>query len=205
MESTNPWLQSSTSVGSPTTRHPLLLSRDRSALLVIDLQERLMPAIPARSQIVWNTSRLIRGAQILKIPTIGTEQVPEKLGATVAEIRESLPRTHSKQMFSCRECAEPLQQLRDLRLEQLVICGIETHVCILQSALDCLQQWPTVFVVVDAVGARNEHDQQYALRRMESCGCHLTTTESVLFEWCETAAADDFRAISQLVREAPPQ
>ncbi len=89
-------------------------------------------------------------------------------------------------------------------LVQLVVCGIETHVCILQTVMDLLTAGVDVFVPVDAVSSRNDTDHRYALDRMQSCGATLTTTESILFEWCETASDPNFKSISQLVRESPP-
>jgi nicotinamidase-related amidase len=172
-------------------------------LLVVDLQTKLLPIIPTQACVVWNAERLLAGARTLSIPTLVTEQYPEKLGATVA-LGETPFTATSKRMFSCRECSQPLADFRNQGLKQVVICGIETHVCVLQTALDLLADGWQVHVVVDATGSRMQLDQDTALKRMASESVVLTTTESVLFEWCETSTAPEFRSISALVRQTSP-
>lgn len=184
------------------TRSARLLDRDRSLLLVVDVQEKLLPLVTDASMIEWNAGRLQRGASSLNLPHVVTEQYPEKLGKTVASLDVKDDIAVPKRMFSCRECLDSLQVHRDAGREQLVVCGIETHVCILQTVLDSVLDWQ-VFVVSDAVSSRKIEDHQVALRRMEMAGATLTTVESVLFEWCETSQAPEFKAISQLVRETP--
>lgn len=207
---------------SVLARSPQLIDRSRSMLLIVDLQSKLLPAIRQGTRVVWNSSRLLRGANVLKVPTVTTEQYPEKLGQTVAAIADlraasadsdaTLPAAVAeplgKRMFSCRECAAAIE--RELvdgqpsrNLNQLVVCGIETHVCVLQTVMDFLQRWQ-VFVVDDACGARGSLDHERALARMQQAGATITSTESVLFEWCETSLAAEFKQISQLVRETEP-
>ena len=186
-------------------RSPLLLDRQRSLLLVIDLQEKLLPAISEHAVLTWNASRLMLAAETLAVPSVVTEQYPEKLGATVSlgdygMVREAI----SKRMFSCRECGVALHQAKKDSRHQVVLCGIETHVCVLQTALDLLADDWQVFVVADGVGSRSVQDHKIALNRMASAGAILTTVESVLFEWCETSLATGFRTISGLVRQSPP-
>ncbi len=112
-----------------------LLDRKQSLLLVVDLQEKLLPSIQDPMVIAWNASRLLSAAEVLGIPFLVTEQYPEKLGVTVA-LGETAFSASSKRMFSCRECSEPLAAFRKLGLRQVIVCGIETHVCVLQTALD---------------------------------------------------------------------
>ena len=107
-------------------------------------------------------------------------------------------------MFSCRECSEPLTAFRKRGLQQAIICGIETHVCVLQTALDLVADGWQVFIAVDATGSRMQLDQETALGRMAAESVVLTSTESVLFEWCETSTAPEFRTISSLVRQIGP-
>jgi isochorismate hydrolase len=107
-------------------------------------------------------------------------------------------------MFSCRECATLLVDWREQQIEQLVVTGIEAHVCVLQTALDCLAMGFEVFAAVDAIGSRQALDEQVGLQRLEQAGVTLTTTESVLFEWCESSAVPEFKRISELVREKGP-
>ena len=185
-------------------RSPELISRSESALLVIDVQEKVLAQIKAGQQIVWNIDRLLRAAKILNVSCSNCEQYPERLGTTVSPLQEKLATPFPKRMFSCRECSELVKTWTSNGNRQIVIAGIETHVCMLQSALDLLAEGFSVFVVVDAVGSRGNLDHEVALRRMETCGAVLTSTESVLFEWCETSKAPEFKQISQLVLEQPP-
>ena len=190
-------------------RSPLLMNGDDSALVVIDLQEKLVPHISNHEQIVWNISRLIEGAAVLGVAICGTEQYPKGLGSTVEPIasllqsksQQSVP---EKTSFSCRECGSLIEWLSDSGCCNLLLCGIETHVCVAQSALDLLAQGFNIFVCVDAIGARSMMDHQVALRRLESSGVMLTTTEAALFEWCERAGSENFKKISQLVQQAGP-
>lgn len=185
------------------TRSDRLIDRHRSLLLVVDLQTKLLPIVPLNTTIKWNAERLLAAATELSVPYLVTEQYPEKLGETVP--LGSIPVTAmSKRMFSCRECSEPLAAHRARGLNQVIICGIETHVCILQTALDLKADGWQVFIAVDATGSRKVLDHETALRRLTGESIVLTTVESVLFEWCETSTAPEFRTISSLVRQTEP-
>ncbi|MEM7456729.1 MAG: hydrolase [Planctomycetota bacterium] len=190
------------------SRSPLLMSRGNSALLVIDLQERLLPHIDGAETIQWNTGRLIDGAGILGVPVHATEQYPKGLGLTVDSIRSKIAGDGGplpeKTMFSCRECTAMIDQLAGLGIRNLVLCGIETHVCVGQTALDFMATGFDVFICVDAVGSRSQLDHNTALRRLENSGAVPVTTESVLFEWCEAAGSPEFKQISKLVQQTAP-
>ncbi len=186
------------------SRSPSLMSRDESALLVIDLQERLLAAQPDAKRIVWNTRRLLDGAKALGVATAATEQVPDKLGATAPELAERLPSPLTKQDFSAGMCEELLAGWRESGVRHVVLAGIETHVCVAQTALDLVAAGFEPQVAVDAVGSRYGIDHQTALRRFESQAVTRTTTEAVLFEWCETADDPAFKAISALAKETAP-
>jgi nicotinamidase-related amidase len=181
------------------------MSRGDSGLLVIDMQEKLVPAICSSERVVWNVRRLIDGAGVLGLPVAASEQYPQGLGPTVAELASRLPDRPAKRCFSCRELPAVFADLRARQVEKLLLCGIETHVCVQQTALDLMADGWRVYIAVDAVGSRFALDHETALRRMESSGAVLTTTEAALFEWCETAAAAEFKRISGLVREACPE
>ena len=189
---------------APLPRSSELISRTDSALLVVDVQEKLVPAIASSETVVWNVRRLIDAARLLGLPAAASEQYPQGLGPTLPELASRLPERPAKLAFSCRELAGLLSDLRGRGIEKLLLCGIETHVCIQQTALDLMADGWRVYIAVDAVGSRRDIDHQTALRRMESSGAVLTTTEAALFEWCETAAAPEFKQISRLVREEPP-
>jgi nicotinamidase-related amidase len=180
------------------------MSRQDSALVVIDLQEKLVPAIRGQERVVWNVRRLIEGANLLGLPVVASEQYPQGLGPTVAAVASHLETRPAKRCFSCRALSGLFADLRQRQVEKLLLCGIETHVCVQQTALDLLADGWRVYVAVDAVGSRFELDHQVALRRMESSGATLTTSEAALFEWCETSATPEFKQISRIVREIEP-
>lgn len=186
---------------TPLPRSPLLLSADDSALLVIDVQPKLLALIAGHERIVWNIRRLLDAAAALDVFRGATEQNPAKLGGTHADLAERLTGAEGKLAFSCGACANVFGEIRGRELSKLVLAGIETHVCVQQTVCDALAAGLAVYVPVDAIGARHAIDHDTALRRMESYGATLTTTESVLFEWCETADRPEFKRISELIRE----
>jgi nicotinamidase-related amidase len=184
-----------------------LMSRHNSALLVIDVQQRLIPHVARHQQIVWNIGRLIEGATVLKIPVAATEQYPQGLGPTVSEIAPRLGSVHSKLTFSCAGCPQLVGQLEELAgrgIHKILVTGVEAHVCVQQTALDLMADGLDVYVAADAVGSRQELDCEMALRRLDSAGATLTTTEAALFEWCQEAGTPEFRQISALARRPPP-
>jgi nicotinamidase-related amidase len=190
--------------GFPLPRSPELMSRTDTGLLIVDVQEKLMPLIEHQARIVWNLGRLIDGAKSLGVPVYATEQYPQGLGGTVASLAEKIGPAAAKQRFSCGECPQIFTDLSNQGVDKLLVAGIEAHVCVQQTVLDLLAAGWRVYVPVDAVGSRGSIDRETALRRLDSAGATLTTTESALFEWCETSAAPEFKAISQLIRQQPP-
>lgn len=189
---------------TPLPRSPLLLAADDSALLIVDVQDKLVRLIPEHPRLIWNLGRLLDAAAALHVHVAATEQNPARLGRTVTELAARLPLPEGKQAFSCGACGSVFAEIRRRELAKLIVVGIETHVCIQQTVCDALAGGWLVYVAVDAVGSRNAVDHTTALRRMESCGATLTTTESVLFEWCQTADRPEFKRISELVRQSPP-
>jgi nicotinamidase-related amidase len=189
---------------SPLLRSPELMNRDDAALLVVDVQAKLLPLIPGHSRLIWNIRRLIDGAKILGVPVAATEQYPQGLGPTTPELAPLLGTIPAKTMFSCAECAEIFTGWRERGIWKVLVCGIETHVCVGQTVHDLLGEGFRVYVAADAVAARGQIDHDIALRRMDSAGATLTTTEAALFEWCGRAGSPEFKQISQLVREQPP-
>jgi len=185
-------------------RSPDLMNADTSAILVVDVQEKLLAAIPNHSSIVWNIHRLLRGAKTLGVLAAATEQYPEKLGSTSPQLAGFFEDIPAKLKFSCGGCPEVFHQFRDAGIDTVLVAGIESHVCILQTVYDLLSEGFRVHLAVDAVGSRFQTDREIALRRMESSGVVLTTTETALFEWCEIAGTPEFKAISKIVREVEP-
>jgi nicotinamidase-related amidase len=171
---------------------------------VVDVQEKLVPAIGAAGRIVWNIRRLIDGARVLGLPVVASEQYPQGLGPTVPELASRLEQRSAKTYFSCGELAALFADLRRRNIEKLLVCGLETHVCIQQTTLDLMADGWRVYVAVDAVGSRYDLDHQTALRRMDASGAVLTTTEAALWEWCQKAGTTEFKQISRIVRENAP-
>jgi nicotinamidase-related amidase len=185
-------------------RSPEMMSRGDTALLVVDVQVKLIPAIGNHRLVVWNARRLIDGAKILGIPAAATEQYPKGIGPTVPELAERLGPIRAKLTFSCCGCPEIFQQWQARGLHKILVCGIEAHVCVQQTVLDLLSDGWRVYVAVDAVGSRRNIDYRTALSRMDAAGATLTTTEAALFEWCRVAGSPEFSQISRLVKENPP-
>jgi nicotinamidase-related amidase len=182
-------------------RSPMMMSPGDTALLIIDVQEKLVTALPEGKRVVWNARRLLDGAKILGLRTIGTEQYPRGLGPTVPELAERLGPLPAKLTFSCGGCPGLFAELEKQEIGKILVAGMETHVCVQQTVLDLLAAGWTVFVAIDAVGSRFEIDHRIALARMNSAGATLTTTEAALFEWCRIAGTPQLKQISQLARE----
>jgi nicotinamidase-related amidase len=182
-------------------RSPEQMCVGDTALLVVDVQEKLIPAIADHERIVWNIGRLIDGAKILGVPVGATEQYPQGLGPTVPELARRLGEVPSKLTFSCGGCPSLFQLWQDRGIFKVLVCGVECHVCVQQTVLDLLAAGWRVYIAVDAVGSRHEVDYRTALARMDSSGAVLTTTEAALFEWCDAAGTPEFKQISQLVRQ----
>jgi nicotinamidase-related amidase len=170
------------------------------ALLVVDMQEKLLAAMPDRELVVGNAVRLIRGAKVLEIPVWGSEQYPRGLGPTVSAIAELIPERPSKLSFQCCAVPQLLEQLYGRHIRHVTIVGIEAHVCVAQTALELLDLGFRVQVPADAVTSRKKLDWVFSLRRMEHAGAVISTTEAVLFEWAETADRPEFKMISGLVK-----
>ena len=180
------------------------LSPENSLLAIIDVQERLLPAIQNPPQIVFNVRRLLEGAKLLGIPVVVTEQYPQGLGHTVKELTPHITdqtAVLSKKSFSIYGDESIRTAIDSHQRTQIILCGMETHVCVLQSAFDLLRAGQEVYVVVDAVSSRFIADHETALRRFETVGITLTTTESLLFEWCRSAEHPQFKEFSRLAKE----
>lgn len=188
----------------PLPRSPELMNPEETALLVVDAQEKLLAVVPGAERVVWNIRRLLDAAAVLGVPSAATEQYPEKLGPTAAVLAERLGSTESKLAFSGACCGTFPTDWKDAGVYRVLVCGIETHVCVGQTALDLSASGFGVYVAVDAVAARQAVDHDTALRRMESAGIILTTTEAAMFEWCRVAGTAEFKQISELAKELPP-
>ena len=184
-------------------RHPNILNRYKCVLLVIDVQEKFVPVIEEFKSIEKNIIKLIKGFQLLGVPIRYTEQYPKGLGRTVESIRKHLKDLEPVEKMYFSTCCEGdiMRPLKREGIKQVVLAGIETHVCVLQSALDFLEQGFQVYVVRDASTSRRELDRDTAIMRMIQEGVTVTTTESVLFELVEVSGTEEFKKISALVKE----
>lgn len=188
-----------------TLRSPELMNASDTGLLVVDAQENLLAVVPRAEQIVWNIRRLLDAAKLLDVPRAATEQYPEKLGPTPPELLERLDQPVAKLAFSGAACGPSFAEWRTDGRRRVLVCGIETHVCIAQTAFDLTADGWLVYVPVDAVGTRHAIDHETALRRMEAAGVVLTTTEAAMFEWCRVAGTAEFKQISSLAKEVGPK
>ena len=179
-----------------------LLSRGRTCLLVVDVQERLLPVIHENEMVARNIERLIRGAEILGVPVIVSEQYPKGLGPTVEPLRKLVEgaAVAEKLTFSCLRDPGLAERLRQTGRDTLLVCGIESHVCVLQTSLDALREGYKVQVAADAVSSRSPANKQVALERLAGAGAVITCTESALFELLEKAGSEEFKQISRLVK-----
>jgi nicotinamidase-related amidase len=176
------------------------LKREETALLVIDLQERLMPVIFQKEELFANVNRLIAGADILKLPVIITEQYPKGLGHTCKEIQITNQSVIEKLSFSCMLSDRVHQRLEEQRIRSLLLVGVESHICVLKTALDALNNGYEVHIVADAVSSRREFDKQIALERMRQTGAFIVTTEMALFQLLDEAGNEEFKQISRLIK-----
>jgi nicotinamidase-related amidase len=178
------------------------LSALNSTLLVVDVQDRLLAVMPDAPGLIRDVGFLLDVANLLGVPALATEQYPQGLGPTNAELVRRLPAERpAKVAFSC--CGAPglLAELRRLGRPNVVVAGMEAHVCVLQTTLDLLAEGLGVFIPVDAIQSRFRVDQEVAVRRMERAGAVLTTAEATAFEWLGGSDHPQFKAVSKLVQE----
>jgi nicotinamidase-related amidase len=179
------------------------LDADRAALVVIDVQEGFRKAIPDFDRVARATATLIEGARAIGIPVLITEQYPRGLGETVPEVAEHLPEGSApleKVVFSAAEAEGFDLAGRD----QALVCGVETHVCVNQTALDLLADGIDVQVAEDAVGSRTDENKRVGLQKMERAGAEVTSVETALFELLGRAGTDEFKTVQKLILEYAP-
>jgi nicotinamidase-related amidase len=180
------------------------LDRDDSVLLVIDIQHKLAPHIAGHADIIRRTEALMTAARLFDVPHLLTEHCPNQIGAVIEPLRSEFAADEifEKTAFSATDHSEFVERMQRTQRRQVVITGMEAHVCVLQAALGLQQQGFHVFVAVDAIGSRGVRklDCELALRRMEQAGCVLTTTETVLFEWTQHGTDARFRDVLALVK-----
>lgn len=179
-----------------------LIARDRALVFVVDLQEAFAKAIPDFERISRGAAALVSGAAEMNVPVVATEQYPKGLGATVGPVAAALGSSVpvEKTRFSAAEAEGVDLSDRD----QVILCGVEAHVCVAQTALELLSRGIEVYVVEDAVGSRSEQDRSVGLRRMEAAGALPTSVEAALFELLGDAASDEFKSVQGIVLDYAP-
>lgn len=185
-------------------KHPSLLDKRRAALAVIDMQEAFRPMIEGFAVYATRIAVLVQACRILDVPVIVTEQYPKGLGRTVTEIAEYLPddwQPLEKLTFSACGVGEFDTQLRERHAEQVIICGIEAHICVSQTAHDLLRLGYQVHLASDAIAARLPHNRDVALQKMTNSGAVLSSVEMAVFELCGAAGTEEFKQIQRLVKE----
>ncbi len=173
----------------------MLIKRDDSLLLVIDVQEKLVPVIHGSERVVDNCGWLMRAATEFDVPTLITEQYPEGLGATVPALTQYAEKdvVIAKTHFSAVSEAAFIQRLRASSRHQVIVCGMEAHVCVTQTCIELIENQYRVFLVEDAVSSRNKDDRFTALERLRGYGVELVSKEMVFFEWQRFGGGDEFR------------
>lgn len=179
----------------------LLPTVDNSLLLVIDVQEKLMPVIHEQQKIIQNIQTLMQGAMVLGLDMLLTEQYPKGLGHTIPELSYTTNTpVFEKECFSCLLQANVKTHVEQAGKKHLILCGVESHICVLKTALDAVAQGYTVHVVADAVSSRTPENKALALERMRQAGVFIVSLEMMLFMLIDRAGTAEFKAISKLIK-----
>jgi len=187
------------------TPHPMTLAREGTALLIVDVQERLFPAMDAdhREEVMRNIKVLAATARRLRLPVVVTEQYPKGLGHTLPELREPLGleiQAVPKVSFSCWAAEEVRARLRAAGTRRVILAGIEAHVCVLISALELMSEGLAVHVPADAVTSRTQGNWRLGTEQLRQGGAVVTATETIVFQLLGQADTDDFRELARLIR-----
>ena len=186
------------------TARPYRIERDDCQALLIDVQERLAPHIYEHETLIQRVGILVQGLQQLNVPIMLNEQYPKGLGKTLPPLYDVLEEKNrpvfEKLSFSVCDTAESWKHIASQNRNTVIVFGTETHVCVMQTVLDLLDNGMQPVIIADAVGSRNPYDKKLALRRMRRAGAIVTTTEAILFELCRRSDDPAFKAISALVK-----
>jgi nicotinamidase-related amidase len=184
-------------------RHPAMLERKRAALAVIDMQEAFRSMIADFGELAARIGLLAEGAALLGVPVIVTEQYPKGLGRTVAEVAAKLPvgiEPIEKLVFSACGAPDFDLRLRERHIEQVVVCGIEAHICVSQTAHDLIALGYQVHIPTDAIASRLPHNRDAAVEKLARSGAVISTIEMALFELCGAAGTPEFKSVQNLVK-----
>lgn len=183
-------------------RHPNLFTKENSAVLLIDYQERFVPVLKENEETLKNIKMLLSGANIYKVPIYVSEQVPEKLGPTINELKELTKgaKYFSKKAMSC--CGQPgfVDELKSKNIKKIAVCGIEAHVCVLQTSLDLLHNGFQVHLATDAITSRIPYNKPIAVEKIKSAGAIISSVETILFEMAYEAGSEEFKKLQGLFK-----
>ncbi len=176
---------------------------EETLLLIIDVQGRLAQGVVRSAALEAAMGKLVRACKILEVPVLLTEQYPKGLGATIDSLKELLPGTVAveKISFSCCGSAEFMRQLRSFNRNDILVAGMETHVCVYQTAVDLVEFGYNVHLVTDCVSSRSEENRTLGIRCIEKAGASLTSSEMAIFELLRIAEGERFKAISKIIKE----
>ncbi len=185
------------------SRNPALLDKDKSVLVAVDLQEPFLRGVYNPDGLHANVGLLLRAARILGVPLICTLQYAQRMGGIAkefAELTQDTSETVDKLSFSCAANSEFVRVLGEKQRNQIVLCGVETHICVLQTALDLVEQGYAVNCAADAVSSRTIERHKLGMERMRDCGVLACSAEGAVFEWLYEAKTEEFKAVHALVR-----
>ncbi|MEE9151122.1 MAG: hydrolase [Thermoplasmata archaeon] len=182
--------------------HPAILNRDNAVLIVVDVQEKLLPYVADKEKVTENLRLLIRFADIMDIPIVLTEHYPKGLGVTVPKIKEVLKEYEpiEKVIFSCFGSEKFKSKLKELGVKRLMLSGIESHICIEQTSLDAVSQGYEVHVIADAISSRTPRNLEIGLEKMRQFGAVISSTEMAMYEIMERADTKEFKEVLKLVK-----
>ena len=183
-----------------TTSHRI--ARDKAGLVVVDIQERLLPAIHERERVVANAVRLVKGAAIMGLPIFVTEQYRKGIGPTVPEVAAAVPGFAPMEKLAFSSCGAEgfVAALEAKGVRDVILCGIEAHVCVAQTCLDLLDRGFRACIAVDAISSRTPENHRIAVERMRDAGALIASTEMLLFELLGRAGTDEFKQVLPLVK-----
>lgn len=179
-----------------------LIRREEAAFVAIDFQEKLMPVMSGKEKLEDKTVRLLSGLKALGIPGIVTQQYTKGIGETIAPIAEAIGEFEhvEKYSFSCMANEDFVAKLNSLNKKDIIVCGIEAHICVQQTVIQLMEAGYNVFLAVDCISSRSEEDKLWSITRMGEAGANITTYESILYEILRDSKADGFKAISAIVK-----
>ncbi|SFR78830.1 isochorismatase family protein [Anaeromicropila populeti] len=177
--------------------------KEDTMLLNIDFQEKLVPVVADHSEVVLQIIKLIKGLHALKCPVLFSQQYTKGLGMTIGEIQEVVESEFcyfDKTSFSCAEDDQIMQAIKEQQKKNIIITGMEAHICVMQTVVDLIQEGYQVIVVADCIGSRTAFNKQIGIDRMKAEGAVITSVESILFELAQKAGTDEFKVISKLIK-----